>query len=301
VEENLLGQQNTDSDVSEDITYEPDEDEEENEGGGCKSDDVENVSEVSSTISTEEEQSMSVKSLLICGSSNDVEEENYTETHEDYSEEEHTSDNQSLIKEAWQDDNFNDKNEEDFSSAKNNNKRILSKRMTSSGRLEFNKVETSGYSSASATFLDEIANHLPKNIAKNRRNVSPYEMSIMDDSLKEFSRKRAKKELIVQEKLKYRNFSPRGIIAKRIEEAKLQWRKEKMNNLGVLQQKVQDLSEENKVLNRLVKRQSVTLDRLTSSHGELPSLIFAQNEEQRVIRHKMKQVIFFLQITLNKD
>ena len=100
-------------------------------------------------------------------------------------------------------------------------------------------VETSGYSSASATFLDEIANHLPKNIAKNRRNVSPYEMSIMDDSLKEFSRKRAKKELIVQEKLKYRNFSPRGIIAKRIEEAKLQWRKEKMNNLGVLQQKVQ--------------------------------------------------------------
>ena len=63
-------------------------------------------------------------------------------------------------------------------------------------------------------------------------------MSIMDESLKEFSRKRAKKEL-VQEKLKYRNFSPRGIIAKRIEEAKLQWRKEKMNNLGVLQQKVQ--------------------------------------------------------------
>ena len=41
------------------------------------------MSEVSSTISTEEEQSMSVKSLLICGSSNDVEdvekEENYTE------------------------------------------------------------------------------------------------------------------------------------------------------------------------------------------------------------------------------
>ena len=62
-----------------------------------------------------------------------------TRTHEDYSEEEHTSDNQSLIKEAWQDDNYNDKNEEDFSSAKNNNKRILSKRMTSSGRLEFNK------------------------------------------------------------------------------------------------------------------------------------------------------------------
>ena len=48
-----------------------------------KKDEVfENVSEVSSTISEEEEQSsMSVKSLLICGSSNDVEEEeeNYTE------------------------------------------------------------------------------------------------------------------------------------------------------------------------------------------------------------------------------
>ena len=101
-------------------------------------------------------------------------------------------------------------------------------------------VETSGYSSASATFLDEIANHLPKNIAKNRRNVSPYEMSVMDDSLKEFSRKRAKKDQLAQEKLKiYRNFSPRGIIAKHIQEAKLQWRKEKMNNLGVLQQKVQ--------------------------------------------------------------
>ena len=61
-----------------------------------------------------------------------------TRTHEDYSEEEHTSDNQSLIKEAWQDDNYNDKNE-DFSFAKNNNKKILSKRITSSGRLEFNK------------------------------------------------------------------------------------------------------------------------------------------------------------------
>ena len=52
----------------------------------------------------------------------------------------------------------------------------------------------------------------------------------------------------------------------------------------------QDLTEENKILDRLVKRQSVTLNRLTSSHGELPNLIFAHSEELRVARHKMKQV-----------
>ena len=53
---------------------------------------------------------------------------------------------------------------------------------------------------------------------------------------------------------------------------------------------LQDLTEENKILDRLVKRQSVTLNRLTSSHGELPNLIFAHSEELRVARHKMKQV-----------
>ena len=43
-------------------------------------------------------------------------------------------------------------------------------------------------------------------------------------------------------------------------------------------------------MNRLIKRQSVTLDRLTSSHGELPNLIFAHSEEVRVSRQRMKQV-----------
>ena len=69
------------------------------------------------------------------------------------------------------------------------------------------------------------------------RTVSPYELTLMDESLREFARKKAKEDRR-QERLKYRNFSPRRLIARRIEEAKLHLRKEKMNNLGVLQQKV---------------------------------------------------------------
>ena len=99
-------------------------------------------------------------------------------------------------------------------------------------------AETSGYSSASTNLLEEIAKQLPAKYGKNRA-ISPYEMSIMDESLREFSRKKSRKELILHERKKYRNFSPRTLISKRINEAKLQWRKEKMNNLTVLQQKVQ--------------------------------------------------------------
>ena len=54
----------------------------------------------------------------------------------------------------------------------------------------------------------------------------------------------------------------------------------------------QELTEENRVLNRLVKRQGVVLDRLASSNGELPTLLFAHNEEIRVTRQRMKQVSF---------
>ena len=52
----------------------------------------------------------------------------------------------------------------------------------------------------------------------------------------------------------------------------------------------QELTEENRVLNRLVKRQGVVLDRLASNNGELPTLLYAHNEEIRVTRQRMKQV-----------
>jgi len=52
----------------------------------------------------------------------------------------------------------------------------------------------------------------------------------------------------------------------------------------------QELTDENRTLNRLVKRQSLALNRLAGSEGELPILLRAHNEETRVLRQKMKQV-----------
>ena len=52
----------------------------------------------------------------------------------------------------------------------------------------------------------------------------------------------------------------------------------------------QELTEENRTLNRLVKRQGVVLDRISSHQGELPSLLSAHNEEVRIMRQRMKQV-----------
>ena len=49
------------------------------------------------------------------------------------------------------------------------------------------------------------------------------------------------------------------------------------------------MSEENRTLNRLVKRQGVVLDRISSNQGELPTLLYAHNEEVRVMRQRMKQ------------
>ena len=53
---------------------------------------------------------------------------------------------------------------------------------------------------------------------------------------------------------------------------------------------LQELTEENRVLNTLVKRQGLALDRLTSQHGDLPNLLYAHNEEIRILRQRMKQV-----------
>ena len=51
----------------------------------------------------------------------------------------------------------------------------------------------------------------------------------------------------------------------------------------------QELTEENRTLSRLVKRQGVVLDRISSHQGELPTLLYAHNEEVRVMRQRMKQ------------
>ena len=52
---------------------------------------------------------------------------------------------------------------------------------------------------------------------------------------------------------------------------------------------LQDLTDENRTLTRLVKRQSLALNRLAGTEGELPILLRAQ-EETRVLKQKMKQV-----------
>ena len=44
-------------------------------------------------------------------------------------------------------------------------------------------------------------------------------------------------------------------------------------------------------MNRLVKRQGSALERLVGAQGELPSLLHAHNEETRILKQKMKQVI----------
>ena len=56
----------------------------------------------------------------------------------------------------------------------------------------------------------------------------------------------------------------------------------------------QELSDENRTLTRLVKRQSLALNRLAGTEGELPILLRAHNEETRVLRQKMKQVTVFV-------
>ena len=52
---------------------------------------------------------------------------------------------------------------------------------------------------------------------------------------------------------------------------------------------LQDLTDENRTLTRLVKRQSLALNRLAGTEGELPILLRA-HEETRVLKQKMKQV-----------
>ena len=64
---------------------------------------------------------------------------------------------------------------------------------------------------------------------------------------------------------------------------------------------LQELSEENRTLNRLVKRQGVVLDRISSHQGELPSLLSAHNEEVRVMRQRMRQVRWSMNETMNEN
>ena len=49
-------------------------------------------------------------------------------------------------------------------------------------------------------------------------------------------------------------------------------------------------------MNRLVKRQGSALERLVGAQGELPSLLHAHNEETRILKHKMKQVMMIHRI-----
>ena len=49
------------------------------------------------------------------------------------------------------------------------------------------------------------------------------------------------------------------------------------------------MSEENRTLNRLLKRQNRALQRLVGDQGELPTLLRAHNEETRALKHHLKK------------
>ena len=52
----------------------------------------------------------------------------------------------------------------------------------------------------------------------------------------------------------------------------------------------QELSEENRILSRELRRREIELDRLTDTTGDLPTILRAHNEEVRALKHKLKQV-----------
>ncbi len=51
-----------------------------------------------------------------------------------------------------------------------------------------------------------------------------------------------------------------------------------------------DLREENRLLNRQLKRQTLELERLSGANAELPTVLRAHNEEVRAIKNKVKKV-----------
>ena len=52
---------------------------------------------------------------------------------------------------------------------------------------------------------------------------------------------------------------------------------------------LQTLRDENKLLNRTVKRQELELERLLGAQGELPTILQAHNQEVRVLKAKLKK------------
>ena len=52
----------------------------------------------------------------------------------------------------------------------------------------------------------------------------------------------------------------------------------------------QELQEENRILNRTVKRQGLELERLLGAEGELPTILQAHNAEVRALKAKLKKV-----------
>ncbi|XP_059083860.1 lebercilin-like isoform X2 [Tigriopus californicus] len=87
-----------------------------------------------------------------------------------------------------------------------------------------------------------------------------------------------------------RSNSASKFVADRINSANLKAKKERLNSKKELQREVQDLREQNRLLNRTVKRQDLELSRLGGTRGELPTILHAHNEEVRVLKEKLKKI-----------
>lgn len=62
------------------------------------------------------------------------------------------------------------------------------------------------------------------------------------------------------------------------------------NDIQVLQQKLKELSSENKLLKRTQRRQSIALKRYEGHEGELPTLIRSHEEEVRALKEQLRKV-----------
>lgn len=93
-----------------------------------------------------------------------------------------------------------------------------------------------------------------------------------------------------------RSNSASKFVTDRINSANLKAKKERLNSKKELQREVQDLREQNRLLNRTVKRQDLELSRLGGTRGELPTILHAHNEEVRVLKEKLKKTL-----EVNKD
>ena len=78
-------------------------------------------------------------------------------------------------------------------------------------------------------------------------------------------------------------------IQARINSAKKKSQTELINSLSSMKTEIQDLSEENRNLKRLITRQEKELGKFVNTESDLPIILRAHNEETRVLKMKLKQ------------